>query len=94
MRNTAVFRVAMWASAGFFVSIGWGLYFASAAKSLPIEPIAYALASLTQPTAAVALHLKLIHQLRLAWVVAVNAATYALLGLIVETVRQHYRTAT
>ena len=94
MRNTAIFRIAIWASAGLFVSLGWGLYFASANKHLPIEPIVYALALLTQPTAAVALHLKLIHQLRLTWVVVINAATYGLLGLIVETVRQHYRTAT
>ena len=94
MRNALVFRIAMWSSAGFLISAGWGLYFASTSKSLPIEPIAYALASLTQPTAAAALQLKLIHQLGLAWVVASNAVTYALLGLMVEKIRQHYRTAT
>jgi hypothetical protein len=94
MRKAVVFRIAMWSSAGILVSVGWGLYFASTSKSLPIEPIAYTLASLTQPTAAAALQLKLIHQLGLAWAVALNAVTYALLGLIVEWIRQHNRAAT
>jgi len=80
----------MWTSAGFLVSVGWSLYFASANKTLPIEPIVHALASLTQPIAAIASH----HQLRLAWVVVLNAATYGLLGLIVEMVRHCRRTAT
>ena len=91
MRKMMISRIAMWASAGLLVSVGWGLYFASTNKALPIEPIVYILASLTQPTAAVALYLKLVHQLGLTWVVVVNAATYALLGLAVETIRRHYR---
>ena len=84
-------RIAMWAGAGLLVSAGWGLYFASTNKALPIEPLVYILASLTQPTAAVALYLKPVHQLGLIWAVIVNAATYALLGLVVETIRRHYR---
>ena len=91
MRNIMISRIAMWASAGLLVSVGWGLYFASTNKALPIEPIVYILASLTQPTAAVALYLRPALQLGLTWVVVVNAATYALLGLIVETIRRHYR---
>ena len=79
----------MWASAGLLVSVGWGLYFTNANKALPIEPIVYAFAAVTQPIAAVALYLKLAHQLGLTWVVAVNAATYALIGSVVETIR-HY----
>jgi hypothetical protein len=91
MRNIMIYRIAMWANAGLLVSVGWGLYFASTNKALPIEPIVYILASVTQPTAAVALHLKLVDQFSLTWIVVVNAATYALLGLVVETLRRHYR---
>jgi hypothetical protein len=90
MRNAMISRIAIWASVGLLVSIGWALYFASTNKALPIEPIAYVLASVTQPIAAAALYLKLVHQFGLIWVIAVNAATYALLGLIVETVGQHH----
>jgi hypothetical protein len=91
MRKLMIPRIAMWASAGFLVSFGWGLYFASTNKALPIEPIPYILASLTQPAAAVALYFRPALQLGLTWVVVVNAATYALLGLVVETIRRHYR---
>ena len=84
-------RIAVWASAGLFVSVGWSLYFASTNKALPIEPIVYILARLTQPTAAVALYLKPARQLGLTWVVVANAATFALIGLVVETIRRHYR---
>jgi hypothetical protein len=88
MRNIMISRIALWATTGLLVSVGWGLYFASTNKALPIEPIVYILASLTQPTAAVALYLRLVHQLGLTWVVAVNATTYALLGFVVETIRR------
>lgn len=91
MRNSVTFRIAMWASAGFLVSVGWGFYFASTNKAIPIESIVYTLAWLTQPTAAVVSYLNLISPLGLAWVAVANAATYALFGLIVETIRQHYR---
>ncbi len=88
MDKAAVFRITIWATVGFLVSIGWGIYFASTNKALPIEPIAYAFVLLTQPAVAAIVRLRLIHQLQLAWAVALNAATYALLGLIVETIRQ------
>lgn len=90
MRNLLI-RIAVWASAGFSVSLGWGLYFASANKGIPIESTVYTLAMLTQPTAAIVLYLKPNFPLGLTWVVAANAATYAVLGLIVETIRQHRR---
>ena len=82
------YRIVIWASAGFLVSVGWGFYFASANKAVPIESIVYTLAWLTQPTAAVASYLNSISPLGLTWVVVANAATYALVGLIVEMVRK------
>lgn len=89
MRNVLI-RIAVWASAGLLVSVGWGVYFANANKALPIEPIVYTFAAITQPTAAVIRYIKPNLPLGLALVAVGNAATYALLGLIVETIRQHY----
>jgi hypothetical protein len=87
MRNVLI-RIAAWASAGFLVSVGWGFYFASANKSIPVEPAVYALAKFTQPILAVLLYLNPTSPLGLTQVVVWNAATYVLVGLIVETIRQ------
>jgi|SRR5215469_15065914 len=89
----AVLRLAIWASAGLMVSIGWGVYFASANKALPVEPLVYALAGLTQPAAGVRLYLNPSSAMGLTWVAVVNLFTYALLGVIVETIRRHHRSA-
>lgn len=91
MRNIVVSRIAMWAGLGLFVSVGWGFFFATINKALPIEPAAYVLALVAQPAAGVALSLKPVLHLGLGWVVAINAATYALLGLVVEMIRRHRR---
>ena len=88
MRNVVI-RIAMWASVGFFVSVGWGFYFAKANKSIPIEPAVYTFAMLTQPAAALRLYLNPTSPFGLTWVVVANAATYALLGLIATTIRKH-----
>jgi len=88
--KSVLIRIAGWTSVGFLVSFGWGLYFATKDKAIPIGPIANALARLTQPTAAVVLYLKPSVPLGLTWVEVTNAATYALLGLMIETVRRHH----
>ena len=85
--KSALIRIATWTSAGFLVSFGWGFYFATSNKGIPIGPIVDALARLTQPTAAVVLYLNPASPLGLTWV----AVTYALLGSMVETVRRHHR---
>lgn len=74
-------RIAMWASAGLLVAAVWALYFLIASKDSPIEPIAYTLSRLTCPIAIAGSHFPL----SLYWVLVANAATYALAGLIVET---------
>ena len=51
MRNGL--RIVMWAGGGFLVSAVWGFYVAATNKDIPIGLIVYALASLTQPAAAV-----------------------------------------
>ena len=91
MRVHQLIRIGAWAAAGFFVSFAWGLYFASADKSLPVASAVIAFASLTQPATAIFAWLKPAAPLGLNWAATANAATYAVLGLIVETNRQQHR---
>jgi hypothetical protein len=87
-RSSSVkYRIAMWASVGFLVSGCWGLYFAGANKAKPVEPIVYALARLTQPVIAVIVSC-FNFPIGLHWYLVANAATYALVGLIMETIRK------
>ena len=78
------YRIAVWAGVGFLVAGCWALYFASANKANSIEPIVYTLAALTQPVVL------LIHHFSVSfyWVLFANTATYGLVGLTVETLRQ------
>ena len=91
MRNGTIFRIAVWAGAGLLVSAGWGLYFACTDKANPIPPMVYALARLSVPVAGAGTILFPDVPLGLWPLVVANVATYALLGLVVETIRQHYR---
>ena len=89
MKIGVIFRIATWASAGFLVSAGWGFYFAGIFGS-PVEPIVSTLSRLTQPgPAVVSCFFDGPHGVTR--FVLENAATYALIGVIVETIRQHYR---
>jgi hypothetical protein len=74
----------MWASAGFLVAAFW-LLFAIAALPSTTERVqdVWTLASLTCPVAIAGRH----HAISLYEVLAANALTYALVGLIVETLR-------
>jgi len=80
------YRLAMWASAGFLVAACWALYFAMRSKDNPIEPIVYTLGVLTQPVVLIGAHFHFGMSFYL--VILANTATYALVGLIVETLRQ------
>jgi len=83
-------RITMWASAGFLVALCWLLY--ASLRIVPIsaaEPIVYTLARVTQPIVLASLYFHI--GLRFYWVLLANAATYAFIGLIVETVRQAVR---
>jgi hypothetical protein len=83
------FRIILWAGAGFLVSAGWGFYFTVANKSVPIRPIVYALARLTEPAAAVVIYFAPSYPFGLTAVVIANVATYTLVGLIVEALHRH-----
>lgn len=78
------YRVTGWAVLGFLVAAGWGVYFGIRNKEIPIDPIVSFLTRLTCPIGILGSHLPL----SLYWVLVANVATYALVGLIVEAVRQ------
>jgi hypothetical protein len=77
---------------GFLVAGGWGVYFALANKDNPINPIVNTLSRVTCPAGMASLHFHF--PISVYWVLIVNAATYALVGVIVETLRQKPRHAT
>jgi hypothetical protein len=79
-------RMAIWAIAGFLVASGWAVYFFVASKDHPIGPIVSTLARLTCPVAIIGSHYPVGVRLAL----LANVATYALVGLIVENLRQQF----
>ncbi|MGO8788646.1 MAG: hypothetical protein ACLQVL_14875 [Terriglobia bacterium] len=81
------YRIALWASAGLIVAGCWGVYFARANKDNPIEPIVNTLVRLTCPVAIAGRYFPI----SLYWSLVANAATFALIGLIVETLRRQLR---
>jgi hypothetical protein len=78
------YRMALWASAGFLVAGFWAIYFAIVSKDVPIDPIASTLSRVTCPIAIAGSHFPI----SMYWVMIANAATYALFGLVVETLRR------
>jgi hypothetical protein len=78
------YRIAIWAAAGFLVASGWAVYFLVANKELPVEPMVSTLVRLTCPIAIVGSRYPVSVYLAL----AANVATYALVGLVVETLRR------
>jgi hypothetical protein len=81
-------RIAIWASAGTLVVICWRLYIsATLSNPLATRGFVLTLVYLTCP-------IELVHRYPVSFyfVLLVNAATYALVGLIVETMRRHYQT--
>ena len=78
-------RIVMWACAGFLVAGCWALYalVSRPPAMTPTDPIV-PLVRLTCPIAILSSH-----PLPLYLVLLANAATYALLGLIVESLRQY-----
>jgi hypothetical protein len=77
------YRVAIWATAGFLVASGWAVYFFVRNKDLPI-PMVSTLVRLSCPIAIVGSHYPVSIYLAL----AANVATYAVVGLAVETLRR------
>ncbi len=77
-------RIAMWASAGFLVAGCWALFaFATFPSTNERMHDVWSLVCLTCPVAIAGRH----YPISLYEVLAANAVTYALIGLIVETLR-------
>jgi hypothetical protein len=79
-------RIAIWTGVGALVVVLWTLYI-SATSPTPLGNV-WTLAYLTCPI-ALARHYALSFYL----VLLINAATYALVGTVVETIRRHSRPA-
>ena len=78
------YRIAMWASAGFLVAGAWALYaFATFPFTTERMRDVWALVSLTCPVAIAGRH----YPISLYEALAANTVTYALSGLILETLR-------
>jgi len=86
------YRIAMWAGAGLLIAGGWALY--ASATSPPAmtsgDPI-WPLVEVTCPIAFASIHLHF--GVSLYWSLLANAATYALIGGIVEALRKSLRHA-
>ena len=81
------YRIGIWAAAGFLVAGCWALYaFATTPPAMTsAEPIMN-LVELTCPVVLVSMRLHF--GISLYWSLVANAATYALTGLMVETLRR------
>jgi len=81
------YRIVMWATLGFGVAAGWGLYAsATTAPAMTSADPILALVEFTCPVVFASLHFHF--ALGLYSSLLANAATYGLIGLIVETLRQ------
>jgi hypothetical protein len=86
------YRIAMWASAGLLVAGCWHFYvLATFPMQITSEPIVWTLLRLTCPIAFAGFHFHF--PVSIYWFFLANAATYALVGLIVESLRQQLRHA-
>jgi hypothetical protein len=85
-------RIALWASAGFVVACGWAVY-ALAVGPIPIisEPPLLTLAKLTCPIVLAVFYFDF--GVRFYWIILTNAAPYALVGFVLEAVRQRLHLA-
>jgi len=78
------YRIAVWASAGFLVAGCWALYaIATFPSTNERMREVWTLISVTCPIAIAGMHFPI----SLYWTLVANAATYALVGLIIETLR-------
>ncbi len=81
------YRIAMWASAGFFVAGFWAFYcFATAPVQITSVESMWTLCRLTCPIAFASFYFHF--PLSIYLVFLANAATYALVGLTVGTLRR------
>ncbi|MGZ4733791.1 MAG: hypothetical protein ACXVZH_16785 [Terriglobales bacterium] len=81
------YRIAMWTGAGFLIAVCWALYaFATTPPAMTSADPIVSLVELTCPVVFASVHFHF--ALGLYWSLLANAATYGLVGLIVERLRQ------
>jgi hypothetical protein len=82
------FRIVLWSGLGALVVVAWRV-FISATLSNPLgtDGVGRALVYLTCPIAIASRHPQGFY-----FVLVVNAATYALVGVVVEAIRAHHQT--
>ncbi|HKD90568.1 MAG TPA: hypothetical protein VKB56_01660 [Terriglobales bacterium] len=78
-------RIVLWGLVGFFVASIWVIA-SLTIHVYPLHPVLWALARITCPILPVSLALHF--GVKWYWLIASNFAAYALLGLIVESLRQ------
>ena len=78
-------RIAVWAIVGVLVAAFWGI-FSLGIRINQAEPILWNLARFSCPIVFVGFYFHF--GVRLYWALAANAATYAVLGVIVEALRE------
>lgn len=83
------YRIAMWAGAGFLVAGFWALFAIATFPSSERMRDVWTLVGVTCPIAIAGMH----YPISLYETLAANAVTYALLGLIVETLRHRLHPA-
>jgi hypothetical protein len=85
-------RIAVWTSAGFLIACCWALYaFATTPPAMTSADPIVTLVEITCPVVFASVHFHF--ALGLYWSLLANAATYGLIGLIVEALRQQPRHA-
>lgn len=85
-------RIAIWAGVGLLIAGGWAVYaWASTPPALTFGDPLMTLVQLTCPIVFASFHFHF--GVSLYWALLANAATYALVGLIVETLRQRLHSA-
>jgi len=80
------YRIAAWATAGFLVASAWAIYLLVASRGQLTQPIVSALLRLTCPIAIAGSH----YPIGISSTLLANVATYALIGLVVETLRRQF----
>jgi len=81
-------RIVIWAIAGFFVACLWTLYSSESPMALAPRAV-WILANVTAPFTLFVHYFKFYFY----WALLANAATYALVGLMVETLRLQFSSA-
>jgi len=80
-------RIAIWAAIGALVAALWAVYITTTIQNLKYPgSIGWVLIRMTCPIALSSHHAVSLYQ-----IVAANAATYALIGTLVEIIRRHFQ---